>query len=109
MIQSTVATVKANAERSALLESQEKRTPMRERILQLLRQQPFQPFRLHLTNGMVHVIRHPDHLMVAQTYLVVGVPVSDTATHEVSEVINRSLLHVVAVEPFIAATPPAAN
>ena len=67
---------------------------MRDQILQLLRQRPFVPFRLRLSNGIVHEIRHPDLMMVSPSYLVVGVPASDATVPAITESVIVSLLHV---------------
>jgi hypothetical protein len=82
---------------------------MRERILQYLRQQPFQPFRLHLTNGAVYMIRHPDQMLVGPSYLIVGVPASESSGQDITDAINIALLHVVAIETFTPVAPPATN
>lgn len=79
---------------------------MRERILQHLTLQPFQPFRLHLTNGTVYLVRHPDQLWVSPSYVIVGIPMSETSVgQEIREAITVSLLHIVSVEPFTPAAP----
>jgi hypothetical protein len=40
----------------------------------LLRAQPFRPFRIVLTNNAEHVIRHPELALVARTVLKIGYP-----------------------------------
>lgn len=82
---------------------------MRERILELLQQRPFQPFRIYLTNGLVHVVRHPEQIMVSQTYLIVGIPANDVPGQEISEAAFVSLVHVVQVEPFTPANTPSSQ
>jgi hypothetical protein len=43
-------------------------------ILTAVRRRPFLPFRLQLADGSVFEVRHPEMLMVAPGYLVLGVP-----------------------------------
>lgn len=38
----------------------------------LFRKQPFQPTRVHMTNGAVFEVRHPDQGMVYHELLIVG-------------------------------------
>jgi hypothetical protein len=45
-----------------------------EQLLALLRQRPFQPFRLHLTDGRVFEILSPRLGMACRTLFSVGVP-----------------------------------
>jgi hypothetical protein len=47
----------------------------REELQRLLRQRPFQPFRIHLTDGRTYDIRFPEINLLGQTYLEVGIPV----------------------------------
>ncbi len=45
-----------------------------EQLLALLRQRPFQPFRLHLSDGRVFDIVYPHHNVAGRTMLAIGVP-----------------------------------
>ena len=77
----------------------------RDEILQLLRQQPFQPFRLRLSNGIVHEIRHPDMGIVTPSAMVVGVPSQGAAAVDAAEnFVIISLVHIVQVE-FLTTAP----
>jgi len=51
---------------------------MIERILELLKARPFVPFRMERPSGTVHIIRHPDQMMIVGTLGFVGVPKDDT-------------------------------
>jgi hypothetical protein len=67
-----------------------------ESIRQLLRRQPFEPFARRLTNGDVHVIRHPEMVLIVGPRLVVGYP-------DTERIAIVSLLHIAAIEmPQIA-------
>lgn len=43
-------------------------------LLHLVRKRPFEPFRIHLTDGRVFDIRFPDLNMVGATWLLIGIP-----------------------------------
>ncbi len=62
-----------------------------------LREHPFEPFRIHLTNGMVYEVRHPEMALLARHRLhVVELTKSGKPT---DRVVKCDLLHVVAIEP----------
>jgi hypothetical protein len=82
---------------------------MREKILEHLRLQPFRPVRIELTNGTIHVIRHPDQAMVGQSWMVIGIPARDAPGPDVLDTVTVSLLHVLAVGAISAQPQPTAN
>ncbi len=47
----------------------------REELQQLLRQRPFQPFRVILTDGRTLDVRHPEMNQLARTFIKIGIPV----------------------------------
>ena len=49
----------------------------REQLQQLLRQRPFQPFRVHVEDGRTFDIRFHDMNLLGQTYLSIGIPEDD--------------------------------
>ena len=65
-----------------------------ETIHRLLKAQPFQPFRLHLSNGRTHDVRHPELALIGKRDMVLGNPQPGSALpiYENFEII--SLLHV---------------
>lgn len=79
---------------------------MREKILELLQTRPFQPFRIELSSGAVHVIRHPDQVMVFENLLFVGVPRPDVPGPEYADVAIVSLFHVTKLEMLQSAASP---
>lgn len=48
-----------------------------EAIQELLKRQPFEPFEVHLSNGTVHEVRHPEFAMLSPSRLVILDPVAD--------------------------------
>lgn len=66
-------------------------------LFKALRKEPFRPFRIQLTNGQSHVIRHPDFAWLIRTSVLVGhASGQDEVPDEFTEC---DLLHVVAIEP----------
>jgi hypothetical protein len=61
-----------------------------EKIRELLRRQPFVPFDIHMTNGEIYSVRHPEQAMVAGATLVIYYPETD-------RIAWCSLLHVANV------------
>jgi hypothetical protein len=64
----------------------------------LLRRQPFRPFRLIMSSGQAYEVRHPEMAMLTRTDMLVGVDVEDDGVP--AEFKICSLLHVTAVEPL---------
>lgn len=71
----------------------------------LLTRRPFQPFRLVMSSGQTHEVRHPEMAMLTKTDLLVGV---DDAGDGIPAAFRIcSLLHVATIEPISApATDP---
>jgi hypothetical protein len=61
------------------------------------RRQPFRPFRIVLTTGEMHDIRHPDLIMVGRRSIAIGITSDDTGT-AFDRLVRADLLHVVRTE-----------
>jgi hypothetical protein len=81
----------------------------RDDILRLLRQRPFQPFRIRLADGIVHEIRHPEMVMATPISLVTGTPASNVPFPAVGDYLIVSLMHVVQLEPLPMPISPTNN
>jgi hypothetical protein len=80
---------------------------VREQILERLRHRPFQPFRLVLSNGHTHDIRHPDMAWVSPYYILVGIPDPDfEGPSAISSSIMLSMIHITEVEPIAKKSKP---
>ena len=64
---------------------------------ELLRQQPFRPFRLVMSSGEAYEVRHPEMAIVTKTEIVVALPDADGIPTRLQLV---STLHVTALEPL---------
>ncbi len=80
-----------------------------EEVYEAARRQPFEPFRLILTTGAAHDIRHPDLIKVGRRSAVVGV--TNEANDAVYDrTIKVDLLHVVGIEELpVTRNPHAQN
>lgn len=64
----------------------------------LLKQQPFKPFRLVMSSGQAYEVRHPEMAMLTRTDILVGVDETDEGVPANFKIC--SLLHITAVEPL---------
>ncbi|MFI5459416.1 MAG: hypothetical protein ACHRXM_28665 [Isosphaerales bacterium] len=71
-----------------------------------LKQQPFEPFRLVMTDGVSYEVRHPDLLLVGKRTAVVGL-VGEAAQEYFERTIKVDLLHIIRLEPIGAPASPA--
>jgi hypothetical protein len=71
-----------------------------EDILAFVRKQPFEPFRITLTDGRVYEVTHPELAMVGRSSVVVGVPTTerDQELLIADRMVTASLLHIMQAE-----------
>jgi len=70
----------------------------REEMLTALRARPFCPLRIHVSDGAVYEIRHPEMVTVSRTTAYVGVPERDEAFPAVEKLCKVDLLHITRLE-----------
>jgi len=71
----------------------------------LLRQHPFKPFRLVMTSGKTHEVRHPEMAMLTRNDLLVGTDVADDGMPAEFDICP--LFHVAKVETITSDSPAA--
>lgn len=71
-------------------------------LIELIRERPFSPLRIHVTDGTTYDIRHPDQIIVLRGRVDIGVG-SDPDTGAALRTEHISLLHVVRVEKLASA------
>ncbi|MGA2062259.1 MAG: hypothetical protein ABSG67_17385 [Thermoguttaceae bacterium] len=69
-----------------------------EKLRDELRRQPFVPLRIHLTDGKIYDIRHPEMAMVTSREVYIGREETSAGSGVARECDLVSLLHVVRVE-----------
>lgn len=67
-------------------------------VLNFIRRQPFEPFRIHMTDGTVYEVRHPDQCIVTKTAVHVAIPHS--ARPYAKGIAAYALLHINRMEPI---------
>jgi hypothetical protein len=73
----------------------------------LLKKQPFQPFRLVMSSGQSYEVRHPEMAFLTKTDILVGI--GETKEGVPAEFRICSLLHVTSVEPLSSAAAESSN
>ena len=73
-----------------------------EDLRELLRKQPFEPFRLVMTDGVGLDIRHPELLWVGRRIAMVGLTGEPGQTF-FERTVQVDLLHVIRIEPLLPA------
>jgi hypothetical protein len=74
-------------------------------LLARVRQRPFRPFRLVLTEGPVHEVRRPDLVMVGRDGVVIG-QAEDPAQGYHDRAVHVGLSNIVRLEPLEAPDEP---
>lgn len=73
-----------------------------------VKRQPFEPFRIVMTDGIGYDIRHPDLVMVGQRTAIVGLTVQpDQVLFE--RTVKIDLLHIIRIETLEADQKPLKN
>ena len=72
-------------------------------VLQALRKQPFEPFRIQVSDGSTYDVRHPELAMVGLGSVSIGIPAAGEAQPVYERVETISLGHVVKLVPLGAA------
>ena len=75
-------------------------------VRDLLRCEPFVPFRIRLTDGTVYEIRHPEMVWVRRSVVLVGVEARQGQAPADTDHDIVKLLHIVRVEQLDGQTSP---
>jgi hypothetical protein len=70
-------------------------------LLELVRRQPFAPFRIHITGGKTYDVQHPDQIIVLRSRAVLPVGGEDGLADQLEHV---ALVHVVRLEELAEST-----
>lgn len=69
-----------------------------------IREAPFQPFRVTLTDGRTYDVVHPELAMVGQSLVAIGLPRRHAAEPVYDRLVTVSLLHIMQIEPIVPAS-----
>jgi hypothetical protein len=78
-----------------------------EDLQQAARRQPFEPFRVILTTGATHDIRHPNLIMIGRRAAIIGIT-NEPGASAFDRTLKVDLLHVVGIED-LPGVPPSQN
>jgi hypothetical protein len=69
-----------------------------------LRNEPFKPFRVTLTDGRTYDVVHPELAMVGRSTVSIGLPKRDRPEPIYDRVVTVSLLHIMQIEAIVPAS-----
>ena len=69
-----------------------------EDILEMLRKHPFEPFRIHLSDGVAFDVRHPDMAIVQRSKVIVAIPGPEGPDGPAERTVNCALIHITRTE-----------
>ena len=78
-------------------------------LYRILHQEPFQPVRVHLTDGRSYDISHAYQAVVGKTYVHIGIPASDLPEGIYDYIEYLDPADVVRVEPLETTASPVAT
>jgi len=67
-------------------------------IRNFVKQQPFQPFRITLTDGRTYDVRHPEMAMVGKSSVAIGLPAAEDEEPIYDRLVTVSLIHIMQAE-----------
>lgn len=67
-------------------------------LLELLRAAPFEPFRIHLSDGASFDIRHPDMAIVQRSKVIIAVPGPEGPDGPAERTVRCALVHSTRTE-----------
>lgn len=67
---------------------------------------PFEPFRIHLSDGVAYDVRHPDMAIVQRSKVIVGVPGPAGPDGPAERTVNCALIHITRTELVNGSTAP---
>jgi hypothetical protein len=76
-------------------------------VREFVRRQPFQPFRITLTDGRTYDVVHPELAMVGHRVVAVGLPRANGPNFIFDRLVTVSFLHIMQIEPIPSDTTPA--
>lgn len=69
-------------------------------VREFLTRQPFQPFRVTLSDGRTYEVRHPELAMVGLSTVAFGIPPEGSTVPVYERLITVALSHVMQIEPL---------
>ena len=76
---------------------------------ELLRRRPFQPLRLHLTDGTIYEIRHPELAAVGRSIAIIQLPAAGYPFALAQQRVIIALIHIVYIDFLQPPVAPSTN
>ncbi len=70
-----------------------------EEVLGRLPKRPFEPFRIHVSDGSSFEVRHPELAIVERSKVVIGLPGPEGLESPVERSVFCALVHITRLEP----------
>jgi hypothetical protein len=67
-------------------------------LLKRVREQPFVPFRVVISEGASYEVRHPDQIMVRRDSAVIGLPSDEDGLVDATVMVD--LIYVISLDPI---------
>jgi hypothetical protein len=71
-------------------------------FMEILKRQPFAPFRIDVSDGSEHQVNHPEMIKVANNFVLVFTPKPNQPAAAISDYNLISMLHVTRLEPLVS-------
>ena len=78
-------------------------------ILNTLKEQPFRPFRIHVSDGAHYDVRHPEFVMVTTNQVLVFVPFPNQPHPAFQRYHSIAMIHISRLEPLETQVPASNN
>jgi hypothetical protein len=75
-------------------------------MLDLLREEPFEPFTICMSDGTRYNVYHPAFMMVDHSKITLGLPTDQSPDRPVERTVRLALLHVTRIEPIQTKAKP---
>ena len=73
-----------------------------EELKQLLRQRPFRPFRVHLSDGRAFEIHYPEINLVGETFFIIGIPEANVPDPFADDWVMVEMTDIQRIEPGLS-------
>ncbi len=80
-----------------------------EDIREIVHRQPFQPFRLTLTDGRTVDVQHPELIMIGRSSVVIGTARPNAKEPIYDRFVTISILHIMQIVPIDAPATPSVS
>ena len=69
-------------------------------ILDLIREEPFEPFTIFMSDGTRYDVFHPAFVLVDQSKITLGLPTDKSPDRPAERTVRLALFHVTRIEPI---------